>query len=87
MRAIGQDLFGHFAPQDAQRRDAPGIGLRSHKELTGEQQRFGIGKQVIAQQMDLQAFGQPAHLYRQAVELPCIERIARQRPFDPVDDA
>ena len=60
--------------------------LHPLKEVPGEHKGFGVGQHVVAQPMPFDLFTDPAGLHGQAVLPFRVESVARQAPFDPVDD-
>ena len=84
---IGKNLLRQLAVEKAQARMEPAFGFGTGEEQAGVDQRLGVGEQVVAQQMALQAAGEITNLDRQTVEPSRFQGIARPRPLNPVDDA
>ncbi len=85
--AVWQDLLVELLPDQAVGQRQPARGLGTVEVQAREQQCLGVGEQVIAEQMRLEARPQPAGLDREAVGPVGLQGLTAQRPLDPVDDA
>ncbi|KWV96288.1 hypothetical protein ASS64_03520 [Erythrobacter sp. AP23] len=62
LRAISKDLFAQFIAQDFNPRSQPFFRFLALKKEAGENQCFGVCKEVIAQKMPFKSLSQPACL-------------------------
>lgn len=79
--AIAQDLFGEFAVQQAQPGSPPAFRFGAGEKQAGVDQRLGVGEQVIAQQMMLQATGEVTRLDRQTAHPGRFQQVSRPAPI------
>jgi hypothetical protein len=87
LTAVREDLLRNLRAQNAQSGFAPGIGFRTLKVESGEDQRLGVDKQVVPEQMPLKTSCKPARLDREARNHFLTRRVTCADPLDPVHDA
>ena len=80
MPAVRQNLLGKLPFENAQARVEPSLRLVALEEQPREDQRLGIGEQVIAQKMPFEPPSQIARLHGEAVRGGIEQGVSRAAP-------
>ena len=68
LAAVGEDLLGQLAGEDVRAAAQPGVGFAAGEEEAGDDERLGVGEQVVAEQVRLEPLRQPARLHGEACD-------------------